>query len=239
MSLWKGNLAFSLKIFGQLSCKTILYDRFKNTTNKTCDYLESFKYKIFGIRIMLNIMAALASSIVTLLVSFPFDMAAARLSGQYSLNQDKLFNYKNVMECFDTTGDKKGLLKYYPGMTAAVAESIIYSTITLVGFQTISLMNIVNKENQFTQTFFATSVIAFIAGVLSYPFDTIKRQLQVNGAKGYKAMQYTDIFKLMSSNRPEHLYSGFPLHLMRSLPFSFIQYQIFTLMTNLVKKDNK
>lgn len=204
-------MAYSTKIFAQFLSKVIFVDRFKGKGLETKKYVKGMKYTVPGLELMVPLAAALSSSVVTLLMTYPFDMAYARIAG--TIKKDGHYNRvgdtfhpleTEALEAVPKSQMKKPqveffLRKYYLGLPAALFQSLIFSTLTLCGYQLLQykLENLpvgehMIKENymiRYIKIFGATSLIGFIASVCSYPFDTLKRQFQVNGARGY-ALQH-------------------------------------------------
>ena len=249
-SLFRGNLIYSAKILSGICAKTILFDRFKNRTNYLKDQIKTLKYKIFGINFLLDTICAVFASTVSLLMTYPFDLAYGRVAGQ--LKNDKKANlpYKNMKDCFHFSEDAAKtdffFMKYYHGISAAIAQSIVFSSITLIGFQIlfrIKKEGLENKKksNSFLNLLGGPSIVALIASVAAYPLDTIKREMQVNGAKGFKS-QYTDVIYSLQAKRQAgfaEAYKGFSMHLVRTIPYAPMQYMIFSSLTKLITAKNE
>jgi hypothetical protein len=248
LSLWKGNYIYCVKIFSQLTVKILIFDRIKHTEAQAKEFINKFKYKILGVNYILSFVSALSASVISLIVTFPFDLAYSRYTAQ--INNDN--NYKRMKDCFHSTSltpetnqfDRRRA-KYFNGFTISLYQSALFSTITLLGYQAMPSIPYFQSygESQFRKslkTFTGTSIIALMASIVSYPFDTIKRQVQVNGAKGYKLVyknNSSEPIKLLIAN-PFSFYKGFTFHLGRTIPMTFIQYQIFLILAKFLKKPD-
>jgi hypothetical protein len=252
LSLFKGNLAYTMKIFAQITSKTLFIDRIKNKVIESKIFIDMFKYRILGANIFLDFISAFSATMITLLMTHPFDMAYTRIAGQNK--HSNKFEYNKIKDCFhyiepsqetiETNRTKINIGRYYHGYWINFINAIAYSTLTLVGFQI--LFRLKKEENTSIlnmSTFTFAGLIGLVAGTITYPIDTIKRQIFVNGAKGFQ-FKYTDskeLTTLLNFSKYPKLYAGFSFFFIRSLPFSYIQYYIFHTLTNFLidSKQNK
>lgn len=259
LSLWKGNITYSLKIFTQLTCKAIFVDRFKHQQEEAIKFMNKFKYKIIGLRFFLTFVNSFFASLITLAITYPFDMAYTRLAAQMQGKNIK-FDYKNLNDCFhnqqiiitknmssNEIPTPNFFNKFFVGFPLAFYESLLFSTVTLTGYQILyNYIKLTKNDNEshmnkYIRMFGASSLIALIASTVAYPLDTVKRQMQVNGAKGFKnEFRYSSdaLQKVINKGRRE-AYAGFSMHMVRTIPFSFIQFQIFSLMTKTIKQQKE
>lgn len=235
-SLFKGNGAYSMKILAGLGARTIFFDRFKYKTNTIKDKIQSLKYKIIGINFILDSICAISASAICLLMTHPYDLAYARIAGSMKVETNTTSNYKKIKDCFhfneNNVGNNFILKKYYHGLGPAAIQSLVFSSATLLGYQMIYRFNKSDNEKSYMITLGGPSLVAFVASVLSYPFDTLKRQMQVNGARGFQS-KFGDLNQSMINLRLnfKSYYSGFTLHIMRSIPLAPLQYLIFKCLT--------
>ena len=92
---------------------------------------------------------------------------------------------------------------------------------------------------------FGPSTAALIlAQTLCYPFDTVKRRMQLNGSIGHKNLYRNDIHCFQTMWREEGVrafYGGFTANMARCVPQVMIQYimfQAFRFMTR-VKSEQR
>jgi solute carrier family 25 protein 16 len=259
LSLFKGNFAYTLKIFSQITSKTILIDRFKNKANETKMLIEVFKYRILGANFLIDLFTAFMASVTTLIISYPFELAYTRLAGLYTIdiNSKYKFEYKTIKQAlhnveYNAEGGnvrpnsiKSWVDRHYCGFSLAFLQSLVFSTVSFAGYQILFRVQKTNqnknnpsKFDKYKTAMGGSALIAMVSSLVSYPFDTIKRIYQVNGARGYK-LKYRnpeDIFKEIKVSGIERFYSGFSFYLLRNIPFSYIQYMIFhSLSTHLTK----
>lgn len=241
--LFKGNAAYSVKLFAQFISKILIIDRTKNFYKKKKELIEKMKYKILGANLIMDVLTAFVASTGSLLLTHPFDLAFTRMAADYKHDAQhaiQLNNHKKIGQCFYTNATTGiPFTKYYTGITASLSQSIVYSTIVFTGYQLLSKERSETKEasNPIANNFLGPVLVALIAGAIVYPFDTIKRIYQTNEAKGFKNAykSYDEIFNVCKSKGL--LYKGFSLHLMRALPFSTIQFFVFQNMVDLLQTN--
>jgi solute carrier family 25 (mitochondrial phosphate transporter), member 23/24/25/41 len=238
-SLFKGNGSYCMKILAGMGAKTIFFDRFKNKTINIKDKIQTLKYKVFGINFILDTACAISASTIGLLMTHPYDLAYARIAGNMKFYNKTTPYYKKMRDCFHFNDNSVGkdfiLVKYYHGLIPAALQSIVFSSSTLLGYQMIYRFNQSDNKKSFMTTLGGPSLVALVASVLSYPFDTLKRQMQVNGARGFKS-QLGDLNQSLVNLRLnlKSYYSGFTLHMIRTIPLAPLQYLIFQSLTQLL-----
>jgi hypothetical protein len=247
LALFKGNKSYTLKFFMQFTMKTGIFDRLKYRKDELRTKVRNMKFKILGFDYFMNFIYAVVASSLTLLVSHPFDMAYARIAGQYKIDKNYRMSYHTYKDTFHTAIPQENspfFKKYYDGLFYAAIQSIIYSSFTLVGFSLISYLNFEeNKSEKYSSRYMnilgGPAIVAIITGIITYPLDTLKRQSQVQSAKGFSYLPRHDIM-LELKNHPKNFYKGYHIHLMRSIPFSYIQFfifQNFVSFLNFTKKE--
>ena len=102
-------------------------------------------------------------------------------------------NRKNPINIFP-------ILNYYKGFSLSLICSVTYYSTLLFTFKMNNLAQ--NHENGFVKKYlslFGPSIFGGVcASIISYPFDTVKRQIQVNGSLGFNKIYFsvTHAFKM-------------------------------------------
>ena len=100
---------------------------------------------------------------------------------------------------YDSSGKSSFLTfpftNYYKGLSLNVATSVTYYSILLLFIkenkEKVDYSEIIGFLRKFLY-FFSSSIIAtLVASGISYPLDTLKRQIQVNGSLGYKKLFFS------------------------------------------------
>jgi hypothetical protein len=164
-------------MFFQITFKVLLFDRLKYRQLQSLEKYKEKKYYIPGFYYITLFISAFASSVATLALTYPFDVAFARATT--NINYDK--RLQKLSDCFITTSQETALFRYYSGLSFGIVQTLVHSTITFIGYQLISDNNTkLNKENlNYFDIFGKTSLISLIASLASYPLDTMKRRYQV------------------------------------------------------------
>lgn len=186
--------------------KYFFFDRFKYSRDQSNKHNKSYHF----IQFFNNVFTSYASSFIALLFTYPFDLAYSRKAGKLVLDG----NYNNFRNCFHTKIDtmifydipldkmmemqkkKSGFLvsKYYEGFSFALMLSSISLVANMTGFEFIrnKVQNSRSDDaaNKYSASNFFkligyTSALTIITSPIIYPFDTLLRQNQVNGARGY------------------------------------------------------
>jgi hypothetical protein len=245
LSLFRGNNSYTYKLLMKFTMKTVIFDRLKYYNQEFKSNVKKMRFRIYGFDFFMNIIYAVVASGVTLLVTHPFDLAYARIAGQYKPSSRNTIYYKNSRDTFHKAiplDNVPFFRKYYDGLSYAALHSAVYSSILLVGFSLISYTNIEKKRENNSRGYMniigGPAIVALVTGAITYPLDTIKRQMQVSSAKGFNHISRDNLILDFKSS-PKKYYNGFFIHMMRSLPFSYIQFIIYHSFVSLLNYRNE
>jgi hypothetical protein len=152
------------------------------------------------------------ASALTAIASYPLEIVYTRMSSDMTRYGHKRL-YASTIDSllkighFDTK--KKSsfgsfpLSNYYQGFSLNFGASVLYYSTLLQVFKFNENRNVkYNEIHGVTKKFISLIGPSFLATILasavSYPIDTVKRQIQVNGALGYNKLYFSNIhaFKL-------------------------------------------
>lgn len=152
-SLWAGNTYLIKLCIAQSICKLSAHDRIKYALLKN-------KYN----HILASVLGITSSALLTGIISYPFDLAYARISGSIRA----ISTYTN-----SAVESNWKILMYYEAFLYALAENTLNGAIILATYYSI--------RNSFStlNIFAASSIAAAFSSVLTYPFNTLKRHAQV------------------------------------------------------------
>jgi hypothetical protein len=134
----------------------------------------------------------------------------------------------------------------YRGFSAAIFAQVPYSIITISTFEMLdkSVFS-ANEETRFNKNdefpfvikflirFGASTLAIAAAQTVLYPFDTIKRCLQLNGSKGHKSLYNKGVIDCAKQLGLRGCYAGFGLNLVKTLPLSAINLIIFNCLRHM------
>ena len=127
---------------------------------------------------------------VTALFTYPLDLIHTRISSDITKkNEQRLFS--TTFDCFNRTGLDEGNKALYKGVEVAATASAIRCMATLPLLDMLrsqksssfdfGIPQLKNFNEKMGIAFFSS----FIMSLFLYPFDTVKKNLQLNGARGH------------------------------------------------------
>ena len=140
----------------------------------------------------------------------------------------------------------------YKGFGAGLIAQVPYTVVLLGTFEFMEKTALqqnqqlkFNKNDdypfaiKFIQRFGASTLSLVFAQSLLYPFDTIKRNLQLSGQIGHKKLEKETILGCFKQIKSEHgikgLYQGFTLNLARTAPMTVAHFIVFQALRGISK----
>jgi len=177
VSLWRGNLANVIRYFPTQAFNFAFKDTFKSMFPKYNPKTEFWQF--FGANLASGGLAGAAS----LLIVYPLDFARTRLAADIGKGKEREFN--GLVDCITKVVKSGGPLGLYQGFGVSVQGIIVYRGAYFGLFDTAKAVAFKDEKtaNFFYKWFIAQCVTA-LAGIISYPFDTIRRRMMMqSGAK--------------------------------------------------------
>lgn len=235
MQFFRGNLVNMYKYALHAFVRTFLYERFKYELST-----DGMSQKSSFIK---NIWVNSLISLTVLTTGYPFDLVHTRMAADMTKRgHTKL--YSSVGDCFkksNTDGviasiksDSLSIKSLYRGYSLAVAGTLPYTALSLPLYDFISSqvskgLTEFEQENFYVKAMSrflpSTLVLLLLSGVL-YPLETGKKLLQVNGALGHERA-FGSAFD--SLRKTKMLYRGYTLHILKLIPFTFVQFSLYEL----------
>jgi solute carrier family 25 (adenine nucleotide translocator) protein 4/5/6/31 len=194
-SMWRGNLANVIRYFPTQALNFAFKDTFKR-------YLNPYNKKTQpGMFFVGNIMSGGAAGAASLCVVYPLDFARTRLAVDVGkAGAERQFN--GLADCLAKVFKSDGPLGLYRGFGISVLGIIAYRGAYFGLFDTGNA--ILFGEGK-TQNFFAMWAFAqtttTLAGILSYPLDTVRRRLMMQSGRKDKMYSGTiDCFRKIAAN---------------------------------------
>eukprot|EP00189_Rhodosorus_marinus_P003469 CAMPEP_0113966414 /NCGR_PEP_ID=MMETSP0011_2-20120614/8317_1 /TAXON_ID=101924 /ORGANISM="Rhodosorus marinus" /LENGTH=353 /DNA_ID=CAMNT_0000979095 /DNA_START=135 /DNA_END=1196 /DNA_ORIENTATION=- /assembly_acc=CAM_ASM_000156 len=176
-SFWRGNMANVIRYFPTQAFNFAFKDTFKNMFPKY-DPKQDF-WRFFGA----NLASGGAAGASSLLIVYPLDFARTRLAADVGRSKEREF--LGLFDCLRKTATRSGYLSLYQGFGVSVQGIIVYRGAYFGLYDTLKGVLFENEKeaNIFAKWMVAQSVTA-MSGILSYPFDTVRRRLMMQaGAK--------------------------------------------------------
>jgi len=191
-SFWRGNLANIVRYFPtqafNFAFKDIIKDLFPVYSPKT-DFWAFFAT---------NMASGGLAGAGSLLIVYPLDFARTRLAADVGSGKEREFT--GLVDCLGKTASKGGFMSLYQGFGVSVQGIIMYRG-AYFGLYDTGKGALLTKDSSFLAKFLVAQVATNAAGILSYPFDTIRRRLMMQaGAKDKLYTGTVDAFVKISKN---------------------------------------
>jgi len=193
-SLWRGNLANVIRYFPTQALNFAFKDTFKNFFMKGIDPKTQFWKFAAG-----NIAAGSAAGAASLCFVYPLDFARTRLAADVGGGKSKdgkevrARQFTGLGQCIAVIYKTDGLVGLYRGFVVSIQGIIVYRGAFFGLFDTAKAF--VPKEYTGFQRIFCNWAVAqtvtAIAGVTSYPFDTVRRRMMMQAGRTEKEYKNT------------------------------------------------
>jgi solute carrier family 25 (adenine nucleotide translocator) protein 4/5/6/31 len=183
-AFWRGNAANVMRYFPQQACNLSFKDSIKRMLPKY-DARKEF-WGFFGV----NLVSAGLGAALSLTICYPLDFARTRLASDVG-GKEKTFN--GILDCLKKTSAAQGPAAIYNGFGASVAGIVVYRGLQLGLFDTIMGLNPYQKDmgiKGFVSGFFAAQIAGISARPFNYPFDTVRRRIQMESEKPMEQRLY-------------------------------------------------
>jgi solute carrier family 25 (adenine nucleotide translocator) protein 4/5/6/31 len=190
-SFWRGNLTNVIRYFPTQAFNFAFKDSIKRL-------FPRYDAKTnFGMFFAVNMASGAAAGAGSLVIVYPLDYARTRLASDVGTGARE---FNGLVDCLVKTA-AKGPRALYNGFGVSVVGIIPYRGVYFGMFDTLKEKNPWKKERNLIGTaskFAIAQVTAITAGYASYPFDTVRRRLQMQSNKPREKWVYAgtaDCFK--------------------------------------------
>lgn len=186
LSLWRGNGSSVLRYYPSVALNFSLKDLYRDILKNEDD----------GPPIMsgtaANFFAGAAAGCTTLIVVYPLDIAHTRLAADIGKGDARQF--RGIYHFLTTIYKLEGILGLYRGLPASLHGMIIHRGLYFGGFDTVKeiLTKEANLELVLWKRWLAAQAVTTSAGLLSYPFDTVRRRMMMQS--GLEQQMYKNTF---------------------------------------------
>jgi len=183
-AFWRGNLANVLRYFPTQALNFSFKDIYKTIF---CPYNPKKEPVKFFIG---NCMSGGAAGATSLTVVYPLDFARTRLAADVGSGGDREFT--GLIDCLKKVAAKDGAAGLYRGFGISVIGIVAYRASYFGCFDTGKAMMFADmkKANPLAVFLFA-QIVTNLAGVISYPLDTVRRRLMMQSGRTGADIQYT------------------------------------------------
>jgi len=184
-SLWRGNLANVIRYFPTQALNFAFKDTFKEIFMKGIDPKREFWKFAAG-----NIAAGSAAGAASLCFVYPLDFARTRLAAD--VGKGKTRQFTGLGHCLTSILKSDGLIGLYRGFVVSIQGIIVYRGAFFGLFDTLKTL-VPREYTGFKRVFanwFVAQTVTAAAGVLSYPFDTVRRRMMMQSGRSDKPKEY-------------------------------------------------
>jgi len=184
-AFWRGNLTNIIRYFPTQAFNFAFKDSIKGMFPKVDKKTQ------FGNFFAINLLSGGLAGAGSLLIVYPLDYARTRLASDVGSGQRQ---FKGLSDCLRKTVKSTGISGLYNGVGVSIVGIIPYRGAYFGIFDTLGSYNPYQKhENSLyraASTFACAQIAAITAGYVSYPFDTVRRRLQMQSEKPASDWKY-------------------------------------------------
>eukprot|EP01083_Nonionella_stella_P246741 856255_1 len=215
-AFWRGNLTNIIRYFPTQAFNFAFKDTIKGFFPKADKNTEFFKF------FMINVASGGLAGAGSLMIVYPLDYARTRLASDVG-GAERQFN--GLADCLKKTVQLGGVKALYNGIGVSVVGIIPYRGTYFGLFDTLSGFNPYQKdenaEKRAVSKFACAQSSAIAAGYTSYPFDTVRRRLQMQSEKPESEWVYkgtVDCFsKILKNEGTTALFKGAGANALRTV----------------------
>merc|ERR1711977_627950 len=220
-AFWRGNGTNIIRYFPtqafNLAFKDTIKAMFPKFNSKT-DF-----WKFFAVQLASGGLAGAAS----LTIVYPLDYARTRLASDVGSGKKQ---FEGLVDCLKkTAGSAQGPLALYNGFGPSVAGIVAYRGAQFGLYDTIIAFNPYAKEFGFiavASKFIAAQIAVTASGLVAYPFDTVRRRLQMESDKPQADRMYKGTLdcgaKILKTEGFNGMYKGALANIFRGVGASLV-----------------
>ncbi|EZA54250.1 ADP,ATP carrier protein [Ooceraea biroi] len=182
LSFWRGNLANVIRYFPTQALNFAFKDKFK------IFFLGDVPKDAFWRQLAGNLAAGGAAGATSLLFVYPLDLARTRLAAD--VGRGKKREFKGINDCILKIFKSDGFFGLYRGFNVSVQGIIIYRATYFGLYDTMRIALPDPKSTPLYINFLIAEVVTTIAGIVSYPFDTVRRRMMMQSGRSKTDIMY-------------------------------------------------
>jgi len=178
LSLWRGNLANVIRYFPTQALNFAFKDQYKQIFLGGVDKNKQFMRYFIG-----NLGSGGAAGATSLCFVYPLDFARTRLAADIGKGAGQR-EFNGLGHCIRTIFKSDGFKGLYRGFLVSVQGIIIYRAAYFGCFDTAKSVLLADpKKANFFVAWGIAQVVTTGAGILSYPFDTVRRRMMMQSGR--------------------------------------------------------
>jgi len=185
LAFWRGNLANVIRYFPTQALNFAFKDKYKQVFLGGVDKHTQFFRYFLG-----NLASGGAAGATSLCFVYPLDFARTRLAadiGKAGAERE----FSGLGNCLSRIFKSDGLVGLYRGFGVSVQGIIIYRAAYFGFFDTAKGMLPDPKNTPFLVSWAIAQTVTTVAGIVSYPFDTVRRRMMMQSGRSDKMYKNT------------------------------------------------
>ncbi|XP_046739181.1 ADP,ATP carrier protein-like [Diprion similis] len=182
LSFWRGNLANVIRYFPTQALNFAFKDKYKAL------FLDGIPKDAFWRQFAGNLASGGAAGATSLLFVYPLDFARTRLAADVGKGSQRQFN--GMMDCMIKIFKSDGPIGLYRGFNVSVQGIIMYRASYFGFYDSARSMLPDPKSTPLYINFCIAETVTTIAGLISYPFDTVRRRMMMQSGRSKSDVMY-------------------------------------------------
>ncbi|XP_037508269.1 ADP,ATP carrier protein [Rhipicephalus sanguineus] len=184
LSFWRGNLANVIRYFPTQALNFAFKDKYKQIFLGGVDKKTQFWRYFAG-----NLASGGAAGATSLCFVYPLDFARTRLAADTGKGAGQR-EFTGLGNCLTKIFKTDGLVGLYRGFGVSVQGIIIYRAAYFGFFDTAKGMLPDPKNTPIVISWMIAQTVTTVAGIISYPFDTVRRRMMMQSGRAIEERQY-------------------------------------------------
>jgi len=204
-AFWRGNLANVIRYFPTQALNFAFKDKYKQVFLGGVDKKTQFWRYFAG-----NLASGGAAGATSLCFVYPLDFARTRLGADVGKAGQREFT--GLLDCLRKVTKSDGVIGLYRGFAVSVQGIIIYRAAYFGFFDTAKGMLPDPKNTHILISWAIAQAVTTVSGVISYPFDTVRRRMMMQSGRKGGEIQYKNTIdcwgKIAKQEGPSAFFKG-------------------------------
>lgn len=184
LSFWRGNLANVIRYFPTQALNFAFKDKYKQVFLGGVDKKTQFWRYFAG-----NLASGGAAGATSLCFVYPLDFARTRLAADVGKGAGER-EFSGLGNCLTKIFKSDGITGLYRGFGVSVQGIIIYRAAYFGFYDTARGMLPDPKNTPLVISWAIAQVVTTVAGIVSYPFDTVRRRMMMQSGRAKSEILY-------------------------------------------------
>merc|ERR1712183_843639 len=182
-AFWRGNLANVIRYFPTQALNFAFKDTYKQLFLAGVDKKTQLWRYFAG-----NLASGGAAGATSLCFVYPLDFARTRLAAD--VGSGKARQFTGLGNCLTTIAKRDGIGGLYQGFFVSIQGIIVYRASYFGTYDTVKGMLPDPKAAGFFVSWGIAQVVTTGAGIVSYPFDTVRRRMMMQSGRSAEEVMY-------------------------------------------------